>query len=218
MSSATAGRFITFEGGEGVGKSTQMRLLTAALTAEGHDVTVTREPGGTPGAEAVRHVVLGGAAKRFGVEIEAALFAAARRDNVEQLIRPALASGHVVLCDRYMDSSRVYQGAVGGVETWLMDAFENAVTEGARPHLTFVFDLPAERALARMRARQGTGDDDRYESEGLDAHRRRRDAFLAIARAEPNRCVVIDADRDRDAIAHDVVAAARRVLPAPAAV
>ena len=218
MSSATAGRFITFEGGEGVGKSTQMRLLTAALTAEGHDVTVTREPGGTPGAEAVRHVVLGGAAKRFGVEIEAALFAAARRDNVEQLIRPALASGHVVLCDRYMDSSRVYQGAVGGVETWLMDAFENAVTEGARPDLTFVFDLPAERALARMRARQGTGDDDRYESEGLDAHRRRRDAFLAIARAEPNRCVVIDADRDSDAIAHDVLAAARRVLPEPAAV
>ena len=218
MSSATAGRFITFEGGEGVGKSTQMRLLTAALTAEGHDVTVTREPGGTPGAEAVRHVVLGGAAKRFGVEIEAALFAAARRDNVEQLIRPALASGHVVLCDRYMDSSRVYQGAVGGVETWLMDVFENAVTEGARPDLTFVFDLPAERALARMRARQGTGDDDRYESEGLDAHRRRRDAFLAIARAEPNRCVVIDADRDSDAIAHDVLAAARRVLPEPAAV
>ena len=207
------GRFITFEGGEGVGKSTQMALLAEALRADGHELTLTREPGGTPGAEAVRHVVLGGAAQRMGVEMEAALFAAARRDNVEQLIVPALRSGRVVLCDRYMDSSRVYQGAVGGADVVLMDAFEVAATEGARPDLTFIFDLPAERALARMRERQGSGADDRYEREGLDAHRKRREAFLAIAEDDPARCRVVDADRSPAEIADDVIATVRSVLP-----
>ena len=207
------GTFITFEGGEGVGKSTQMRALASRLRDGTRPLTLTREPGGTPGAEAVRHVVLGGAAKRLGVEMEAALFAAARRDNVEQLIRPALREGHVVLCDRYMDSSRVYQGAVGGVDAALMDAFEAAATEGARPDLTLIFDLPAETAVARMRERQGRADDDRYESEGLDAHRKRRDAFLAIAAREPERCSVIDADRTVEEIEADMLAAVRRVLP-----
>lgn len=212
-----AGRFITFEGGEGVGKSTQIDLLARALRAEGRELVLTREPGGTPGAEAVRHVVLGGKAKSLGVEMEAALFAAARRDNVEQLILPAIRAGQVVLCDRYMDSSRVYQGAVGGVDEALMDAFEAAATEGARPDLTLIFDLPVERALSRMRARQGRGDDDRYESEGLAAHRQRRQAFLAIAAKEPERCRVIDADRPSEAIARDVMRAAREVLPEVAA-
>ena len=206
------GRFITFEGGEGVGKSTQMHLLAERLSADGRDVLQTREPGGTPGAEAVRHVVLGGFAKRFGVEVEAALFAAARRDNVEQIIRPALRAGRTVLCDRYMDSSRVYQGAVGGADEVLMHAFEAAATEGARPDLTLIFDLPAEEALERMRARQGAGADDRYEREGLEAHRRRREAFLAIARADPDRCVVIDARGEPERIAERVAAATQAGL------
>lgn len=200
---------MTFEGGEGVGKSTQMRLLAETLEGEGTRVLLTREPGGTPGAEAVRHVVLGGHAKRMGVEMEAVLFAAARRDNVEQIISPALRSGHTVLCDRYMDSSRVYQGVVGRTDPVLMDAFEAAATEGARPDLTFIFDLPAEAALKRMRARQSAGRDDRYEREDVAAHRERREAFLRIARAEPERCVVIDADRPVGVIADEVAAATR---------
>ena len=206
------GQFITFEGGEGVGKSTQMRLLADRLRDRGQDVLMTREPGGTPGAEAVRHVVLGGAAEKFGVEIEAALFAAARRDNVEQLIGPALRVGRTVLCDRYMDSSRVYQGAVGGADEALMDAFEAAVTEGARPDLTLIFDLPVEIALERMRARQGAAADDRYESEGLSAHQQRRDAFLEIARNDPDRCVVIDAATTPERIAEQVASATKEVL------
>ncbi|WP_458382374.1 dTMP kinase [Rhizobium beringeri] len=115
MSSGT-GLFVTFEGGEGAGKSTQIRRLAEALKGEGHDVLVTREPGGSPGAEAVRHVLLSGAAEAFGTRMEAILFAAARNDHVEEVIRPALASGKVVLCDRFMDSSRVYQGVTGNLE------------------------------------------------------------------------------------------------------
>ena len=203
---------MTFEGGEGVGKSTQVRLLARALERQGRQVLQTREPGGTPGAEAVRHVLLSGHAKPLGVDMEAALFAAARRDNVEQIIRPALADGYVVLCDRYMDSSRVYQGAVGGTDPALIDAFEAAATEGARPDLTVVLDLDAELAHERMRARQASGSDDRYERDDLDTHRRRREAFLAIARREPDRCVVVPADRSPDAVAQDVALHARRVL------
>ena len=203
---------MTFEGGEGVGKSTQVRLLARALERQGRQVLQTREPGGTPGAEAVRHVLLSGHAKPLGVDMEAALFAAARRDNVEQVIRPALADGYVVLCDRYMDSSRVYQGAVGGTDPALIDAFEAAATEGARPDLTVVLDLDAELAHERMRARQASGSDDRYERDDLDTHRRRREAFLAIARREPDRCVVVPADRSPDAVAQDVALHARRVL------
>ena len=123
-------RFITFEGGEGVGKSTQLKRLGQWLRDRGEVVVETREPGGTPGAECVRHVVLSGRAQPLGVEMEAVLFAAARRDNVEQIVLPALAGGHVVLCDRFVDSSRVYQGSVGGVSADLMNALEGAAVEG----------------------------------------------------------------------------------------
>ena len=207
-----SGLFATFEGGEGVGKTTQIRRLAERLRAEGYGVERTREPGGTAGAEAVRHVVLGGAAKALGVEMEAALFAAARRDNVELFILPALRLGRVVLCDRYVDSSRVYQGAVGGVNATFMTALEAAASEGARPDVTLIFDLPAERALARMRERQSGEVDDRYEREGLDAHRRRRDAFRRIAQNEPRRCRLIDADRTEAEIAEDVWAAVEPLL------
>ena len=195
-----SGHFITFEGGEGAGKSTQINRLAIVLRKQGHDVLVTREPGGSPGAEAVRHVVLSGAAQPFGTDLEAILFAAARSDNVEQIIKPALADGKVVLCDRFMDSSRVYQGVSGGVDQDLLMSMERAVTEGARPGLTLIFDLPPEEGLKRA-AEVWAGDGpDRYEKDDLALQETRRQGFLDIAAAEPDRCVVIDASQDLAAV------------------
>ncbi len=189
------GLFITFEGGEGAGKSTQIRRLAEALKARGHEVVVSREPGGSPGAEAVRHVLLSGAAEPFGPVMEAILFAAARSDHVEQVIRPAVERGDIVLCDRFLDSSRVYQGVTGNLDPALMASLEKVAINGMMPDLTLMLDLDPEEGLRRASARRGAGVADRYEKEGLDIHRRRRDAYLAIARAEPDRCVVIDAGR-----------------------
>ena len=193
MARSVRGHFITFEGGEGAGKSTQIDRLAKRLEKKGHKVLVTREPGGSPGAEAVRHVVLSGAAKGFGADVEAVLFAAARSDNVEQIIKPALADGAVVLCDRFMDSSRVYQGVSGGVDLDFILAMERAVTEDARPDLTLVFDLPPELGLKRAAKVWAADGPDRFESEDLDLQRKRRQGFLDIAAEEPQRCVVIDA-------------------------
>ncbi|EFL90262.1 dTMP kinase [Ahrensia sp. R2A130] len=189
------GHFITFEGGEGAGKSTQIKRLAKKLEDDGHEVVVTREPGGTTGAEAVRHVVLSGAAQPFGTELEAVLFAAARADNVRELIKPALARGAIVLCDRFMDSSRVYQGASGGVSSNMMDMLERAVTEDARPDLTLLFDLSPEEGLKRAADVWKDDGPDRYESEALAQQHIRRDAYLAIAKAEPDRCKIIDASK-----------------------
>ena len=189
------GHFITFEGGEGAGKSTQIKRLAKKLEADGHEVVVTREPGGTAGAEAIRHVVLSGAAQPFGTDLEAVLFAAARAANVRELIKPALERGAVVLCDRFMDSSRVYQGASGGVAPELMDMLERAVTEDARPDLTLIFDLPPEEGLKRAANVWKDDGPDRYESEELAQQHISRDAYLAIAKAEPDRCQVIDASK-----------------------
>ncbi len=189
------GHFITFEGGEGAGKSTQIKRLASRLGKLGHKVLVTREPGGSPGAEAVRHVVLSGAAKAFGTDMEAVLFAAARSDNVEHLIKPALESGIIVLCDRFMDSSRVYQGVSGGVDLDFILSMEKAVTEGARPDLTLIFDLAPELGLKRAADVWAEDGPDRFESEDLAMQRKRRRGFLDIARSEPDRCVVIDASK-----------------------
>ena len=187
------GHFITFEGGEGAGKSTQIKRLAARLKKRGHKVLVTREPGGSPGAEAVRHVVLSGAAQPFGTDMEAILFAAARSDNVELIIKPALAEGKVVLCDRFMDSSRVYQGVSGGVDMDFLLSMERAVTEDARPNLTLIFDLSPEEGLKRAAEVWADDGPDRFESEELEQQEKRRQGFLEIARREPDRCVVIDA-------------------------
>lgn len=190
------GRFITFEGGEGVGKSTQIKRLAAALRKRSVDVVLTREPGGTPGAEAVRHVLLSGAAKSLGPDAEAMLFAAARIDHVDRLIRPALDSGRWVLCDRFTDSTRVYQGT-GGVASGLLHILEMVAIDGLKPDLTLVLDVPAEiglnRALKRAKEENET-DLDRFEEEAIEVHRQRREAFLSIAESEPERCVVIDAN------------------------
>ncbi|RYE75722.1 MAG: dTMP kinase [Oxalobacteraceae bacterium] len=139
--------FVTFEGGEGVGKSTQIRLLAGALEAQGHAVRITREPGGSAGAEAVRHVILSGAAESHGVRMEALLFAAARSDHVETLIRPALDGGSMVLCDRFMDSSRVYQGITGNLPEPLIDGLERLAINGLRPDITIILDMPAAQGL-----------------------------------------------------------------------
>ncbi len=204
------GIFITFEGGEGAGKSTQIGSLAAALRAEGMEVLVTREPGGSPGAEAVRHVILSGAAEPLGPAMEAILFAAARSDHVEQVIRPAIERGAVVLCDRFLDSSRVYQAGGGRLDPDFFAALERVAVNGMMPDLTIILDIDPEEGLRRAAARRGHGEADRFEKETLEIHRTRREAYLAIAEAEPQRCVVIDASREPDQVADDV---ARAVWP-----
>ncbi|MFN8830037.1 MAG: dTMP kinase [Labrys sp. (in: a-proteobacteria)] len=196
------GRFITFEGGEGAGKSTQIRRLSERLRAIGIDPVVTREPGGSPGAEALRELLLGGAAKPFGPVAEAALFYAARDDHLEETIRPALASGRWVVCDRFSDSTRAYQGAAGGVDDTVLRALDRIVVAKTRPDLTIILDVPPEEGLKRAQARGLPTD--RFEAEGLAFHERLREKFLAIAAREPDRCVVIDGTANVDAVSDAV--------------
>lgn len=198
------GRFVTFEGGEGAGKSTRVADVAERLRRRGHEVVVTREPGGSPGAEAVRHALLTGAAEAFGPLAEALLFAAARADHVDQTIRPALDRGAWVLCDRFADSTRVYQGATGNVPAEQLAALEEIAVDGVRPDLTILLDVPVEIGLARAAARRGDGAVDRFEKDGVDIHERRRRAFLALARAEPKRFVVVDASQDPATVADAV--------------
>ncbi len=200
------GFFVTFEGGEGAGKSTQITRLAKALREAGHDVVVTREPGGSTGAEAVRHVLLSGAAEPFGPSMEAVLFAAARSDHVEQVIRPAVTRGAIVLCDRFLDSSRVYQGVTGNLDPRFMARLEEVTVNGMMPDMTLILDIDPELGLQRAHARRGNDAADRFEKETLDVHRRRREAFLAIAADEPERCVVINASRGAEEVSEAVVA------------
>jgi dTMP kinase len=193
------GIFITFEGGEGAGKSTQIRRLAETLRAAGHEVVVTREPGGSPGAEAIRHLLLNGIAKPLGPEAETFMFAAARDDHVNMVIRPALERGAWVICDRFIDSTRVYQGALGNVDHRLIQALERLVVGDTMPALTIILDVPPEVGLARA---QGRGEAaDRFEAEHLEYHRLVREAFRELAEREPERCVVIDANHSADALA-----------------
>lgn len=192
------GRFITFEGGEGVGKSTQIRRLVTRLETGGRDVVATREPGGSPGAEAIRDMVLRGAADRWSPVTETLLMYAARRDHIERVIRPALARGAWVVCDRFADSTRAYQGAAGGTDPGLIAAMEQYILEEVRPDLTLVFDLDPELGLARAVDRAGA--EMRFESKGSAFHKRLRTAFLEIAAREPDRCAVIDANGSPDQV------------------
>ena len=200
----TRGRFITVEGGEGAGKSSRVTELAEALRRRGHEVVITREPGGSPGAEAVRHVLLSGAAEAFGPLAEAILFSAARADHVDQTIRPALERGAWVICDRFADSTRVYQGATGDVPAEQVALLEEIAVDGVRPDLTVLLDVPVEIGLARAAARRGSDVADRFEKEGAEIHDRRRRAFLALARAEPKRFVVVDASQDASTVADAV--------------
>ena len=194
------GLFITLEGGEGSGKSTHAKLLAERLGGLGRDVVVTREPGGAPEAEAVRKLLLGGEPERWSPLAEALLNYAARDNHLAMTIRPALARGAVVICDRFMDSTTAYQGHAGGVDLEFIKSLERAVVGETRPELTIVFDVDPELGLERARQRD-PGHADRFERMGLEFHQRLRAGFLEIARAEPGRCVLVDADRDRDDVA-----------------
>jgi dTMP kinase len=201
-----AGKFITLEGGEGAGKSTQAKILRDQLARLGLEVLLTREPGGSPRAEAIRAVLLSGKAKRYGPIGEALLFYVARDSHLELTIRPALARGAWVVCDRFHDSTRAYQGAAGGVPIAAIDALERVVVGHTRPELTLILDLPPEEGLRRA-AKRASADDqgaDRFEAMSLRFHQNLRREFLEIAAAEPWRCAVIDANRSPEAVAVDI--------------
>jgi len=198
------GRFITFEGGEGVGKSTHAGLLTARLKSFGIAVQVTREPGGSTGAEIMRYILLSGAARPLGANAEALLFAAARDDHLNTLIRPALAKGTWVVCDRFADSTRIYQGTVGQVDPRAIRAMERIVVGETRPDLTLILDVPAKEGLRRAAARREQAGADRFEAEALAFHEKLRDGFLTLAANEPDRCVVIDATLPKEQVAEQI--------------
>jgi dTMP kinase len=208
------GVFISFEGGEGAGKSTQLRRLAVRLKGHGREVVPTREPGGSPGAEAIRDLLVTGAADRWSPITETLLMYASRRDHIERVIAPALARGAVVLCDRFADSTRAYQGAGGGAAADLIAALETHVLAGLRPDLTLILDLPVAAGLGRAVGRGGA--EARFESKGEAFHQRLRDGFLAIAAAEPDRCRVLDAAGDEDSVAAAVWAAVESRLAARA--
>ena len=198
------GRFITFEGGEGSGKSTQIRKLSERLTGAKLRNIVTREPGGSPGAEIMRHLVLSGMGKLLGPDAETLLFAAARDDHVRTVIRPALNQGIWVLCDRFSDSTRAYQGRVGNVAPGLLNAMQRVTIGDLKPDLTIILDVPVELGLKRAAARRGNGAPDRFEAEDLKFHQDLREAFRQIAAEDPQRCVLIDASADPDTVAAQV--------------
>ena len=199
------GRFISFEGIDGAGKSTQVRALAATLRARGQEVVETREPGGSPGAEAVRALLVAGATDRWSPETECLLFTAARRDHLERTIRPALARGATVVTDRFADSTRVYQGVARAGLRPMVDAL-HALAIGLEPDLTLVLDLDPALAQARGLARAGA--EDRYERMGEDFQARLRQGFLALAAEFPARCRVVPAGGDPDTVAARVAALA----------
>jgi dTMP kinase len=210
------GKFITFEGGEGTGKSTQAAMLVSRLESLGLGVQLTREPGGSPGAEIIRHVLLSGAAKALGADVEAMLFAAARDDHVRCTILPALQSGRWVVCDRFADSTRVYQGALGRVDQKLLNVLERVSVGELSPDLTVILDLPVQAGLERAKLRRGNAEADRFEGEGAEFHEKLREAYLAIAAREPDRCVVVDAGAAKEAVASAIWEVVQTRLQPPA--
>jgi dTMP kinase len=199
------GRLITLEGGEGAGKSTQAEILAARLARAGRRVMTTREPGGSPGAEAIREALLAGEAWRFGPFAEALLFSVARKDHIDHSIAAALADGRWVISDRFLDSTRAYQGIMAEVPGPLITALERLTVADTMPDLTLILDIPPEQGLARATARRADEDaPDRFEREELSLHRRIRHAFLDIAEDEPERCVVINAAQPESSVAEDI--------------
>jgi dTMP kinase len=209
------GAFITLEGGEGAGKSTQLQVIVEKLKALQIDALATREPGGSPGAETLREILLSGKLKHLGPKAEAILFSAARIDHVDALIEPALAKGTWVVCDRFLDSTRAYQGALGRLDPRFLMALERVTLGDLLPDLTLILDLPAETGLFRAKARRGeAGEADRFESEDLDFHRTLRTAYREIAKAEPKRCVLIDASGSKAEVGEAIWSAiSERLLP-----
>jgi dTMP kinase len=201
---AVVGRFITLEGGEGTGKSTLARGLADALRARGHDVVVTREPGGAPGADAIRALLVQGDPGRWNALEEALLFAAARANHLRETIRPALARGAWVISDRYYDSTRAYQIAAGGLGAGVLDDL-NRVIDAPTPALTLVLDLEPSAGLARSRG--AAGGEDRFEKKDAHFHAKVRAEFLAIAKREPQRCVILDVTQSKEAVLSEALAA-----------
>jgi dTMP kinase len=210
------GRFITFEGGEGSGKSTQIKKLAERLNAAKLRNIVTREPGGSPGAEIMRHLVLSGMGKLLGPDAESLLFAAARDDHVRSIIQPALNQGIWVLCDRFSDSTRVYQGRLGNVLPGVLNALQRVTIGDLKPDLTIILDVPVEIGLRRATARRGDRAADRFEAEDLTFHEELREAYRQIAAEDPQRCVLIDAAADPDTVAGRVLTTLRDRLLTPA--
>jgi dTMP kinase len=198
------GKFITFEGGEGTGKSTQAAMLAQRLESLGIPVQRTREPGGSPGAEIIRHVLLSGAAKPLGTDVEAMLFASARDDHVQCTIRPALENGKWVICDRFADSTRVYQGILGKVDQRIIKVLERVSIGDVAPDLTVILDVPVALGIERARERRGAAEPDRFEAESAEFHQQLRDGFLSIAAKEPDRCVVIDASSAKEDVTNAI--------------
>jgi dTMP kinase len=179
-------------------------LLAQRLRALGIGVVLTREPGGSPGAEIIRHVILSGAAKPLGPHAEAILFAAARDDHIRSTIAPALTRGRWVISDRFSDSTRVYQGILGRLDPNLIQGLERVTVGDLKPDITLILDVPAELGLARAKKRRGEGEADRFEEESLEFHQKLRDAFRRLALSEPSRCVLIDATAERAAVAENI--------------
>ena len=210
-------KFITFEGGEGTGKSTQARLLADRLRADGTEILLTREPGGSPFAETLRALLLNPDIPAHGALAETLLFYAARADHLQQMIRPALAAGRWVICDRFSDSTRIYQGAAGGLDPALIDQLDEIVVAPTIPDLTIILDLPVEVGMARANARRGPAQDaivDSYESRDSTFHENLRRGFLQLAESDTKRYVVVDACGSIDDIARAVWMEVSRRLPA----
>lgn len=203
------GKFISFEGGEGSGKSTQIKLLAQRLEAAKLRAILTREPGGSPGAEIIRHLVLSGMGKLLGPDAETLLFAAARDDHVRTVIEPALTQGTWVLCDRFSDSTRAYQGRLGNVSPGVLNAMQRVTIGDLKPDLTIILDVPVEVGLKRAAARRGDEAPDRFEAEDIKFHQELRDAYRQIAAEDPERCVLIDATASPDMVAAQVWTALR---------
>lgn len=204
------GSFISFEGGDGAGKSTQIKLLATALTIAGHEVVVTREPGGTDGAEAIRDLLVKGATDRWSPLTESLLMFAARADHLEKVIKPAVARGAIVISDRFADSSMAYQGLAGSVGANRIETLYDLVVREHGPILTLILDTPAEEGLRRATADDG---ETRFEEKGAAFQHSVREAFLTIASSAPKRCVVIDARAPIDAVAEQVMKAVEQRLP-----
>lgn len=209
MTHSGPGLFLTFEGIDGSGKSTQARRLREALAAEGHTVVLTREPGGTPGADEIRRLVLEGDPDRWSAETELLLFTAARRDHLERVIAPSVAAGEIVICDRFADSTRLYQGLRSPGLRAKVDALHQLMI-GREPDLTLILDMDPAKGLARAKGRQGT--EERFEDFGQSLQEQMRAGFLKLAEEFDDRCQVIDADRSPDLVAEDVRARLLSVL------